>query len=105
MDPQKTFLDVVRNRKSIRSFGPDGVDPSVVRRILELATNAPTNCNQQAWNFIVVTDAATKERLVTEAASNTNICRAPVVVVVTYDGWNFKEGDPGGVSCRGVHAS
>ena len=91
MDPQKTFLDVVRNRKSIRSFGPDGVDPSVVRRILELATNAPTNCNQQAWNFIVVTDAATKERLVTEAASNTNIRRAPVVVVVTYDGWNFKE--------------
>lgn len=91
MDNAKTFLEVVKNRKSIRSFLDASVDPSVVRSILELATYAPTNCNQQLWNFIVIEDFSTKERLVKEAASNTLVRRAPIIIIVTYDGWNKKE--------------
>ena len=99
-DP-KAFLDVLKGRKSIRSFQARPVDSEVIKKILELATYAPTNCNQQAWNFIVVTDNETKERLVKEAASNTNLRRAPAIIVVTYDGWNYKEAIQGGALAVG----
>jgi hypothetical protein len=56
-----------------------------------VAIYAPSNCNQQLWNFIVIDDQMTKEQLVKKAASSTLIRRAPVLVAVTYDGWNYKE--------------
>ena len=32
------------------------VDPAVIRRCLEIATQAPTSVNAQHWHFVVVTD-------------------------------------------------
>jgi nitroreductase len=81
----------VRYRKSIRTFDGKPVDRDIVKKIIEVATYAPSNCNQQLWNFVVVDDQPTKEQLIREAASSTLIRRAPAVVVVTYDGWNHKE--------------
>lgn len=86
-----SFPELASRRKSIRSFKPDPVAPEMIRRILSVATCAPTNCNQQLWNFIVITKNETKEQLIKEAASNTLFRRAPVLVAVTYDGWNYKE--------------
>jgi nitroreductase len=85
------FLELVRIRKSIRTFNGRSIDHELIKKIIEIATYAPSNCNQQLWNFIVVDDQATKERLINEAASSTLIRRAPTLVVVTYDGWNYKE--------------
>ena len=87
----RDFLEVLQARKSIRSFSDAEVPDSLLEKLLAAATYAPTNCNQQLWNFVVVRDAATKERLITEAAGNTLFRRAPVVIAVTYDGWNYKE--------------
>lgn len=87
----KDFLEIVRSRKSVRSFLPDVVPRSLIEQILDVAVQAPTNCNQQLWNFIVIDDPAVKEKLVTEAAGNTMFRRAPVLIAVTYDGWNHKE--------------
>ena len=86
-----SFLDIVKKRKSIRSFSQKSVDSETIVNILTLATYAPTNCNQQLWNFIIVDNEEIKERLIKEAATNTSIRRVPVVIVVTYDGWNYKE--------------
>ncbi|MBI2627850.1 MAG: nitroreductase family protein [Candidatus Niyogibacteria bacterium] len=87
----KIFLDVIKKRKSVRSFLAKTVDLALIKEIIALATYAPTSCNQQLWNFIVIDDALTKEKLIKEAAANTLIRRAPVVIAVTYDGWNYKE--------------
>ncbi len=95
------FLEVVKTRKSIRNFKLEPVPREIVEEILALAVYAPTNCNQQLWNFIVVEDAQTKERLIKEAASNTLIRRAPVLIVVSYDGWNYKEAIQGGALAVG----
>jgi len=109
------FLDVIKNRKSIRSFTEKTVDRAIIKKIIESAVYAPTNCNQQLWSFVVVDDQKTKERLVTEAASNTLIRRAPTIIVATYDGWNYKEAVQGAslavghillaAKYYGVHAS
>src|SRR3989344_1231374 len=87
----KDFLDVVRTRKSVRSFLPEPVSKDIVEKILDVAVEAPTNCNQQLWNFIVIDDPEVKEMLVKEAAGNTLFRRVSTLVVVTYDAWNYKE--------------
>lgn len=87
----KDLLDIIRARKSIRSFDARPVPRALVLEVIRAATYAPTNCNQQLWNFVVVTDAAIKERLVRDAAGNTMLRRAPAVIFVTYDNWDYKE--------------
>lgn len=87
----KDFLEIVQKRKSIRSFADTEVSRETIRKILECAIAAPTNCNQQRWNFIVVDEVEKKEQLIKMAASNTMFRRAPVVIAVTYDGWSNKE--------------
>lgn len=87
----KDFLEVVQSRKSVRSFLPDPVPRILIEKILSIAVEAPTNCNQQLWNFIVIDDPAIKERLVKDATGNTMFRRAPALIAVTYDRWNYKE--------------
>lgn len=87
----RTFLDVVKNRKSVRSFLSRPIDSLLIKEILSIATYAPTSCNQQLWNFIIIDDEYIKERLIKEAIANTLIRRVPVIIAVTYDGWNYKE--------------
>lgn len=60
MNDFQTFL---RTRRSIRHFTPDPVPASVIERILETATYAPSAHNLQPWRFAVVTDLSAKDRL------------------------------------------
>jgi nitroreductase len=86
------FWDLLKLRKSIRSFDISrNVSRESIEKVIEAATYAPSSCNQQLWNFILVTDINTKERLIKEAASNTMFRRTPVLICVTYDSWNYKE--------------
>jgi len=85
------FLQLIQKRKSIRSFSNKSVPRELIDKILVAATHAPTTCNQQLWNFTIIEDEATKESLIKNASSSTLIRRAPVIVVVSYDGWNYKE--------------
>ena len=39
------------------------VEPEIITRCLELATQAPTGSNRQGWRFIVVTDPDTRKAL------------------------------------------
>ena len=87
----KDFVKVVKTRKSIRSFSDKRIDNKLLFKILELATFAPTSCNQQLWNFIIIEEPSIKDKLINIAASNTMIGKSPVLIVMTYDSWNYKE--------------
>ena len=56
-------FDAMKGRRSCRSFLPDPVDESLIGRILEAATWAPSPLNAQPWEFVVVTDAGLKEKI------------------------------------------
>lgn len=90
------FNKVLRSRRSVRRFINKKVPLSVIKEIARDATYAPTNCNQQLWKIIAITKEKTKDRLVKEAYSSTIVRRAPVILVVAYDGWNYKEAIQGG---------
>lgn len=49
---------LVRARRSVRGFRPDPVPEALIRRALEVAQNAPSNCNTQPWTVHVVSGAA-----------------------------------------------
>ena len=54
--------EVVRRRRMVRRFGPEPVAPEVVDRLLEHAVRAPSAGFTQGWAFLVLDDAADRER-------------------------------------------
>jgi len=56
-------LRVIWERKSIRGFLAKPVEDELVKKVLEAALQAPSACNMQPWEFIVVRGKA-KEELV-----------------------------------------
>lgn len=48
------FLDLARRRYSVRAYRPDPVEPDKLERILEAARLAPTACNIQPFQLIVI---------------------------------------------------
>ncbi|MBN1103432.1 MAG: nitroreductase family protein [Deltaproteobacteria bacterium] len=58
------FLALVQARRSIRVFKSDPVPDEFVDRIIEAARFAPSGGNSQPWEFIVVKDRGTKDRIV-----------------------------------------
>lgn len=52
---------VIAERRDMRHFRPDPVDPSVLRRLLWAAHHAPSVGYMQPWRFVRVTDAALRD--------------------------------------------
>lgn len=57
------LVEAMTTQRAVRRLLPDPVDPAIVERCIELALEAPTGSNGQNWEFVVVTDRATKAKL------------------------------------------
>jgi len=75
------FYEVIRTRRSMRSFKPDPVPEEVLRRVLDAARIAPSGSNRQPWKFILVREKGLKDELVPLAGGQKFIAEAPIVVV------------------------
>ncbi len=80
------LMDAIRGRRSIRKYTDDMPSDDDIGYILEAARQAPSWANTQCWEFVLVTDAETKEKLAT-TLPETNpahkaVTMAPVVIVV-----------------------
>ena len=76
------IIEVIRTRRSIRSFKPDPIPKEDLMKILEAAIWAPSAGNCQPWEFIVVTREDLKRSIAFAALGQMWIAEAPVVVVV-----------------------
>ena len=56
-------IEAITTRRSIRKYKPDPVDEEKLEIVLEAARWAPSWANTQCWEFIVVKDPETKEKL------------------------------------------
>ncbi|MCK9260839.1 MAG: 5,6-dimethylbenzimidazole synthase [Azoarcus sp.] len=54
---------VIAERRDMRHFLPDAVDPVVLRRLLWAAHHAPSVGYMQPWRFIRITDRGLRERM------------------------------------------
>ncbi len=55
------LAEAMTTQRAIRRVRPDPVDDDTIRRLLELATKAPTGGNRQDWEWIVVRDQGVKK--------------------------------------------
>ena len=57
------FVKLVRRRRSVRKFKPDPIPEEYIKEVLEAARWAMSGANGQPWEFIVVKDQATKDKM------------------------------------------
>ena len=80
------FHELIINRRSIRKYTEQPIDPEHVKLILEAGLLAPSSKSGRSWQFIVVEDKEMLKHL-GECKSNyaTSIARAPLAIVVAAD--------------------
>jgi nitroreductase len=80
------FIDLLRSRRSIRTFAPRPVEPDKVDLLIEAALRSPSSRGKSPWLLVVVTDPALIAQLATAKPHGSALLRgAPLVVVVCGD--------------------
>jgi nitroreductase len=57
------FFELIQKRYSVRSYRPDPVEGEKLQRVLEAARLAPTACNKQPIQFVVMSTQGKHEEL------------------------------------------
>ncbi len=79
------FIDVIKSRKSVRTYSDKPLDDIHLQTILEAGRNAPSFQNRQCWRFVVIND----KNKIKYIASNSGIVgkinffikNAPILIV------------------------
>lgn len=56
-DPELTLIEAIHQRRSVRGYLDKTIPPATLSRILEIAQQAPSNCNVQPWQVHIATGA------------------------------------------------
>ena len=79
---QKSALEVIKARTSIRSFTGEKLSEEQINTLLDAAMAAPTDANVQPWRFIVITDDEVKAGLYSGEVHKKMVTTAGAVIVV-----------------------
>ena len=75
------FYDVIKNRKSVRSYSNDAIPREALARIGEAVRLAPSACNLQPWLFNVILDKKIRENICSVYTKDW-LREAPAIVLV-----------------------
>lgn len=79
-------MDLIKQRRSMRKFTAEELTQDEVVALMKAALMAPTSKRSNAWQFIVVDDKDTLQRLAgCKAQASQFIADAPLAIVVTAD--------------------
>lgn len=78
-------LRAIRERRSIRVFRPDPIEPEKLEAILEAARWAPSGRNTQPWRFVVVESKEKREELGRVVTQMDMVRTAPITIAVLRD--------------------
>lgn len=79
---QKSALEVIKARTSIRSFTGEKLSEEQINTLLDAAMAAPTAANEQPWRFIVITDDEVKAGLYSGEVHKQIVSNAGAVIIV-----------------------
>jgi nitroreductase len=101
------FSELVKMRESVRDYLDKPVERYKITRCLESARLAPSACNNQPWEFIVVDDPQLKDAVAqntfgVQASVPINhwTMQVPVLILVLTDQPTFQTRIKGMVSCK-----
>ncbi|MFI3283297.1 MAG: nitroreductase family protein [Rikenellaceae bacterium] len=72
-------LESIHQRTSVRSYASQSVEKELLTELVKAAMAAPSAMNKQPWEFIIIQDRATLEKLGTIKPP---VGKAPVAIVV-----------------------
>ena len=90
------FYEVLKTRRSIRSYKPDAVSDQQLQKLAEAVNLAPTACNKQPFKLLLVRDPEMRKTI----CANTHfgfLAEAPVIAVMLTNesaSWTRYEGNP-----------
>jgi nitroreductase len=62
-ESRMNIMEAIHERRSVRSYLPERLDPATVRTLLEAATWAPTAVHEEPWAFVIVQDTGVLKSL------------------------------------------
>jgi nitroreductase len=78
-------LDVIKKRRSIRTYKKQDLPQETIETLLEAARWALSAGNVQTWEFVVITSEKMKQELRLAAYGQKNLEEASIVIVVCVD--------------------
>lgn len=63
MSDEIGLFEAMYTQRAIRRLKPDAVPDELVHKLIEAATKAPSGGDRQPWAFIVIRDAAAKQKI------------------------------------------
>jgi nitroreductase len=75
-------IDLIKRRRSIRSYTPEPVTETEVRQLLAAAMAAPSANNRQPWHFVVVRDESIRAELARTHRWSGMIAQAALAIAV-----------------------
>ena len=90
------FYEVLKTRRSIRSYKPDAVPERALKNIAEAVNLAPTACNRQPFKLLLVRDPEMRKTICANCKFGF-LAEAPVIAVMMTNesaSWTRYEGNP-----------
>ncbi len=86
--------DAILALRAVREFTDASIDPDDMQRVLEAARWTGSSKNRQNWSFVIVDDAAQKDKLCEAGDFTTPIRNAPAAICLVEDpgGYEFDTG-------------
>ena len=75
-------MDIIFNRRSVRKYTEQKIEPEKVDRMLRAAMLAPSATNQQPWEFLVIDDKDTIVKLAEFSPYAKMLPGAPLAMVI-----------------------
>lgn len=82
MSVENDFLNVIRTRRSHRSFTDTPVDKEVIESIIDCGRMAATARNLQPWKFVVIQNQKTRTQIADLTTAGKFIAESPVCIAV-----------------------
>jgi len=76
------FLDIIKNRRSVRSFIDKPLEKSILYTIIDAARFAPSAGNLQNWEFIVIEGQEKKNKIARMCLNQIWMATAPYIIIV-----------------------
>jgi nitroreductase len=75
------LMEIITNRRSIRSYKPQAIEDEKLDYILDAFRKAPSAKNLQPWKLIIVKDKHKKSDLAIACNNQSFITEAPIIIV------------------------
>jgi nitroreductase len=79
------LTEVIKKRRSVRSYLPKEVADNVIEELLEAANLSPSACNKQNRLFVVMKDRETIKRIYEASLKQKHVLEAPVIIAICLD--------------------